>query len=74
MAQCTEEVCHSLLEETLDVAIAYLVEEVLDAQLQQIHKFIKRCVTLAYLSICFKVLSCLMDIQIIWCVVGPPCV
>lgn len=42
VAKCTEEVCNSLVEETLDMEIACLVREVLGAQLWQIHKFIKR--------------------------------
>ncbi|KAI5628091.1 germinal-center associated nuclear protein [Silurus asotus] len=42
VAQCTEVVCNNLVEETLDMEIACLVREVLDAQLRQIQKFIKR--------------------------------
>lgn len=42
LAKCTEEVCNSLVGETLDLEIACLVREVLGAQLRQIHKFIKR--------------------------------
>lgn len=46
VAQCTEELCNSLVEETLHMEIAYLVREVLNAQLRQINKFIRRCLTL----------------------------
>lgn len=42
VARCSEDVCSSLIEETLDVEIAELTKEVFDAELQQIHKFIKR--------------------------------
>ncbi|XP_072254034.1 germinal-center associated nuclear protein isoform X2 [Leuresthes tenuis] len=42
VARCTEEVCTSLIEETLSTDIALLVEDILEAQLQCIHKYIKR--------------------------------
>lgn len=42
VARCTEEACVGLIEETLDTDIAVLVEEVLDVELQRIHKYIKR--------------------------------
>ncbi|XP_034741540.1 germinal-center associated nuclear protein isoform X1 [Etheostoma cragini] len=42
VAKCTEQVCTSLVEETLNADIALLVEEILEAELQRIHKFIKR--------------------------------
>lgn len=42
VAKCTEEVCTGLVEETLNADIAVLVEEILDAELQRIHKYIKR--------------------------------
>ncbi|XP_034549400.1 germinal-center associated nuclear protein isoform X2 [Notolabrus celidotus] len=42
VAKCTEQVCDGLLEETLSSDIALLVEEILDLELQRIHKYIKR--------------------------------
>uniref|UniRef100_A0A8C9Z528 Germinal-center associated nuclear protein n=1 Tax=Sander lucioperca TaxID=283035 RepID=A0A8C9Z528_SANLU len=42
VAKCTEQVCTSLVEETLNADIALLVEEILEAELQRIHKYIKR--------------------------------
>ncbi|XP_030614652.1 germinal-center associated nuclear protein [Archocentrus centrarchus] len=42
VAKCTEQVCMSLVEETLNVDIAVLVEDLLEAELQRIHKYIKR--------------------------------
>ncbi|XP_023147479.2 germinal-center associated nuclear protein [Amphiprion ocellaris] len=42
VAKCTEQVCSSLVEETLNADIAVLVEAILDAELQRIHKYIKR--------------------------------
>uniref|UniRef100_A0A3Q0R3S0 Germinal-center associated nuclear protein n=1 Tax=Amphilophus citrinellus TaxID=61819 RepID=A0A3Q0R3S0_AMPCI len=42
VAKCTEQVCRSLVEETLNVDIAVLVEDLLEAELQRIHKYIKR--------------------------------
>lgn len=42
VAKCTEQVCTSLVEETLNADIAILVEEVLDVELQRILKYIKR--------------------------------
>uniref|UniRef100_A0A3B4XWI0 Germinal-center associated nuclear protein n=1 Tax=Seriola lalandi dorsalis TaxID=1841481 RepID=A0A3B4XWI0_SERLL len=42
VAKCTEQVCTSLIEETLNADIALMVEEILDAELQRIHKYIKR--------------------------------
>jgi hypothetical protein len=41
-ALCTEQVCTGLLEETLDTELTLLAEEVLEAELQHIHKYIKR--------------------------------
>ncbi|XP_067373088.1 germinal-center associated nuclear protein [Channa argus] len=42
VAKCTEQVCTSLVEETLNVDIALLVEDFLNAELHRIHKYIKR--------------------------------
>ncbi|KAK2839484.1 hypothetical protein Q5P01_013224 [Channa striata] len=42
VAKCTEQVCTRLVEETLNVDIALLVEEFLNAELHRIHKYIKR--------------------------------
>ncbi|XP_076603708.1 germinal-center associated nuclear protein [Chaetodon auriga] len=42
VAKCTEQVCSSLVEETLNADIALLVEDILEAELQRIHKYIKR--------------------------------
>uniref|UniRef100_A0A8C4IA11 Germinal-center associated nuclear protein n=1 Tax=Dicentrarchus labrax TaxID=13489 RepID=A0A8C4IA11_DICLA len=42
VAKCTEQVCMSLVEETLNADIALLVEDILEAELQRIHKYIKR--------------------------------
>uniref|UniRef100_A0A3B4AL85 Germinal-center associated nuclear protein n=1 Tax=Periophthalmus magnuspinnatus TaxID=409849 RepID=A0A3B4AL85_9GOBI len=42
VSRCTEEVCSVLLEETLDSDIALLVQQILDVELQQIQKYIKR--------------------------------
>ncbi|KAM9347509.1 germinal-center associated nuclear protein [Symphorus nematophorus] len=42
VAKCTEQVCTSLVEETLNTDIALLVEDILEAELQRIHKYIKR--------------------------------
>nr|XP_040057764.1 germinal-center associated nuclear protein [Gasterosteus aculeatus aculeatus] len=42
VAKCTEQVCTSLVEETLNADIALLVEDVLEAELQRIQKYIKR--------------------------------
>lgn len=42
VAKCTEQVCSRLVEETLNADIALLVEDVLEAELQRIHKYIKR--------------------------------
>ncbi|XP_028289454.1 germinal-center associated nuclear protein isoform X2 [Parambassis ranga] len=42
VAKCTEQVCASLVEETLTADIALLVEDILEAELQRIHKYIKR--------------------------------
>lgn len=41
-AKCTEEICSGLMEETLNRSLAELAEEVLEAELERIHKFIKR--------------------------------
>ncbi|XP_076016638.1 germinal-center associated nuclear protein [Genypterus blacodes] len=42
VARCTEQVCMSLIEETLEAKISLLAEEILDVELQRIHKYIKR--------------------------------
>ncbi|KAF3842809.1 hypothetical protein F7725_001658 [Dissostichus mawsoni] len=42
VAKCTEQVCTSLVEDTLDADIARLVEAILEDELQCIHKYIKR--------------------------------
>lgn len=42
VAKCTEQVCASLVEETLSADIALLVEDILETELQRIHKYIKR--------------------------------
>ncbi|CAN9497974.1 unnamed protein product [Ophioblennius macclurei] len=42
VAKCTEQVCSSLVEETLSADIAVLAADVLEAELQRIHKYIKR--------------------------------
>ncbi len=42
VAKCTEQVCTSLVEETLNADIALLVEEILETELQRIHKYIER--------------------------------
>lgn len=42
VAKCTEQVCASLVEETLNADIALLVKDILEAELQRIHKYIKR--------------------------------
>lgn len=42
VAECTKQVCASLVEETLNSDIILMVEEILDAELQRIHKCIKR--------------------------------
>lgn len=42
VAKCTEQVCTSLVEETLKADIALMVEEILDVELQRIHNYIKR--------------------------------
>ncbi|XP_037343746.2 germinal-center associated nuclear protein [Pungitius pungitius] len=42
VAKCTEQVCTSLVEETLNADIALLVEDLLEAELQRIQKYIKR--------------------------------
>ncbi|KAM9850955.1 germinal-center associated nuclear protein [Aulostomus maculatus] len=42
VATCTEQVCSELVEETLDADIALMVGEILEVQLQRIHKYIKR--------------------------------
>ncbi len=42
VAKCTEQVCMSLVEEILNADIALLVEDVLETELQRIHKYIKR--------------------------------
>ncbi|XP_026151855.1 germinal-center associated nuclear protein isoform X2 [Mastacembelus armatus] len=42
VAKCTEQVCATLVEETLNADVALLVDEILNAELQRIHKYIKR--------------------------------
>ncbi|KAM3607427.1 uncharacterized protein V6R79_007728 [Siganus canaliculatus] len=42
VAKCTEEVCSSLVQETVNADVALLVAEILEAELQRIHKYIKR--------------------------------
>ncbi|XP_073329353.1 germinal-center associated nuclear protein [Pagrus major] len=42
VAKCTEQVCTSLVEETLNTDIALLVEDILEDELQRIHKYINR--------------------------------
>lgn len=44
VAKCSQEVCTSLIEETLNADVALLVEEILAAELQRAHKYIKRYV------------------------------
>ncbi|KAK7877941.1 hypothetical protein WMY93_031417 [Mugilogobius chulae] len=42
VSRCTDDVCSALLDETLNTDIALLVEQILDVELQRIHKYIKR--------------------------------
>ncbi|XP_029386874.1 germinal-center associated nuclear protein isoform X2 [Echeneis naucrates] len=42
VAKCTEQVCTSIMEDTLNADIALMVEEILDVELQRIYKYIKR--------------------------------
>ncbi|KAM9710737.1 germinal-center associated nuclear protein [Menidia menidia] len=42
VARCTEQICSGLIEETVSADIALLVEDILEAQLLRIHKYIKR--------------------------------
>ncbi|KAM9776294.1 germinal-center associated nuclear protein [Syngnathus typhle] len=42
VAQCSQEVCTSFIEDTLKADIALLVEEILTAELQRARKYIKR--------------------------------
>ncbi|KAJ3592539.1 hypothetical protein NHX12_007666 [Muraenolepis orangiensis] len=42
VALCTEQVCTGLVEETLQTEIALLADDMLEAELQHIHKYIKR--------------------------------
>lgn len=42
VAKCTEQVCASLVEDTLRADIILLVEDVIEAELQRIHKYINR--------------------------------
>ncbi|XP_021434900.2 germinal-center associated nuclear protein isoform X2 [Oncorhynchus mykiss] len=42
VARCSEEVCSFLVEETLDKEIFLMVEDILEAELQRIQKYIKR--------------------------------
>ncbi|XP_019744468.1 germinal-center associated nuclear protein [Hippocampus comes] len=42
VAKCSQEVCTSLIEETLKADVALLVEEILAAELQRARKYIKR--------------------------------
>uniref|UniRef100_A0A3Q3M3Y8 Germinal-center associated nuclear protein n=1 Tax=Mastacembelus armatus TaxID=205130 RepID=A0A3Q3M3Y8_9TELE len=39
VAKCTEQVCATLVEETLNADVALLVDEILNAELQRIHKW-----------------------------------
>ncbi|MEQ2308541.1 hypothetical protein AMECASPLE_029200, partial [Ameca splendens] len=41
-AKCTEQICCSLIDETLTSNVAQLAEDVLEDELERIHKFIKR--------------------------------
>lgn len=42
VSRCSDEVCTGLVEETLDGEITLLVKAILEAELQRIHKYIKR--------------------------------
>ncbi|XP_046903487.1 germinal-center associated nuclear protein isoform X2 [Hypomesus transpacificus] len=42
VARCTDEVCTNLVDETLKEEIVLLVEDVLQVELQRIHKYIRR--------------------------------
>lgn len=42
VARCTEQVCTSIVEETLNADITALVETILEAKLQCIQKYISR--------------------------------
>ncbi|KAM3862155.1 germinal-center associated nuclear protein [Diretmus argenteus] len=42
VARCTEQVCASLVKETLEAEITLLIDGILEAELQRIHKYIKR--------------------------------
>lgn len=42
MAKCTEQICTTIVEETLNVDITALVEDILEAKLQCIRKYIDR--------------------------------
>ncbi|XP_061579845.1 germinal-center associated nuclear protein [Cololabis saira] len=42
VAKCSELVCNSLIEETLNAGITLLVSDILQTELQRIHKYIKR--------------------------------
>ncbi|KAM9804598.1 germinal-center associated nuclear protein [Neosynchiropus ocellatus] len=42
LAECTREVCGSVIEEALNVELGLLVEEVLEVELSRIQKYIKR--------------------------------
>lgn len=42
MARCTELICTTLVEETLNADITALVESILEAKLQCIQKYINR--------------------------------
>lgn len=42
VAKCTELVCNSILEDTLKTDITLLVDDILEIELERIHKYIKR--------------------------------
>ncbi|XP_068184771.1 germinal-center associated nuclear protein isoform X2 [Antennarius striatus] len=42
VAKCTEQICSSLVEETLNADITSLVEDILENELHRIHKYIRR--------------------------------
>lgn len=42
VVNCTEQICASIVEETLSADISLLVEDFLEAQLQHIYKYINR--------------------------------
>lgn len=42
VAKCTEQICTAIVEETLNADITVLVEDILEAKLQCIRKYIER--------------------------------